>query len=709
MTGNRLKAIPQRVGNLSADAELDFSQFKAILDSLVEGVIIFDAQGGILQMNSAAMRLHDMKSSDEIRWCLPEFMDICELYDMSGDLLPPERWPLRRVVDGETILEWEGRLRNKRTKNDRILFYSGMPVKDTNEKIILAVLTIRDITQRNRIEGELQQLNEQLEEKVIRRTEELANTVTVLQGEVARRKLAVQKLRERQRTLDGFFRHTITPLAFMDRDFNFIRVNDAYAGIEGRPPRDFRGINHFNLYPDPENHMIFSRVVQTKQPYRALSKPFTYACNPEQGESYWDWQLTPLMDKSGEVRFLVLNLQDVTKRQAALKNLEEQTRQLRSLAHQLSEAEERERQRLAEILHDDLQQSLAATKLHLGIIAESVRGDPGAEILMGKLHSCIDDAIAKSRSLSHELSPLTLRHRGLLEALYLMADQMKKNHRLTVDLSIHETAEPKESSVGIFLFRAAQELLFNVVKHARTRSAHLKITRQKKNIMLIVSDRGKGFDPEKLRFADDKDPGFGLLNIRERSQWLGGKMVIESAPGCGSRFTLIVPDGVSDSGEISAGTESLTISDYDREAPMPEKKDAKEPLRRKVRVLLVDDHKVMREGLAFLLSRCPDIEVVGQAGNGRKGIEEVSRLHPDVVLMDISMPVMDGLEATAQIKSMWPETKVIILSMYGETQMSQRSVEAGADLFLSKAGSLDELVSAICSFHIERMPLFSAT
>lgn len=109
MTGNRLKAIPQRVGNLSADAELDFSQFKAILDSLVEGVIIFDAQGGILQMNSAAMRLHDMKSSHEIRWCLPEFMDICELYDMSGDLLPRNVglfdawWTVKRSWSGKGV------------------------------------------------------------------------------------------------------------------------------------------------------------------------------------------------------------------------------------------------------------------------------------------------------------------------------------------------------------------------------------------------------------------------------------------------------------------------------------------------------------------------------------------------------------------------------------------------------------------------------
>jgi signal transduction histidine kinase/ActR/RegA family two-component response regulator len=598
MTGDTSEAVMRRIGQMSSGAGLGLPWFRAVLDSLDEGVVIYDARGRVLEMNSAAQQIHRLESSDEAG--LPGFIDACEVCDMTGDLLPVEKQPLGRVLAGETIFDW--------------------PVCD----------------------------------------------------------------------------------------FNFIRVNEAYAGIEGKVPREFRGKNHFDLYPDPENHALFRQVVETKQPYRVLSRPFTYPRNPERGVTYWDWQLTPLLDPSGEVKFLVLNLQDVTRRQAALKNLEEQTRQLRSLAHQLSEAEERERQRLAEILHDDLQQSLAATKLHLGIIAQSVQHDPGAEALMGKLHACIDDAIAKSRSLSHELSPLTLRHRGLLEALVLLADQMKKNHRLTVEVSTDDAAEPKEASVGIFLFRAAQELLFNVVKHARTQSAHLKIAREGKNITLTVSDRGKGFDPEKLRFADDEDPGFGLLNIRERSQWLGGTMFIESRPGRGSRFTLVVPDGDSGASEISSDAEGPALSAGSRQAPSGKEEVKKTPCR-KVRVLLVDDHKVMREGLAFLLSRCPDIEVVGQAGNGRKGIEEASRLRPDVVLMDISMPVMNGLEATAQIKSLWPETKVIILSMYGQAQMEQASVEAGADLFLSKTGSLDELVSAICSFNSTRLPSCSAS
>jgi len=103
-------------------------------------------------------------------------------------------------------------------------------------------------------------------------------------------------------------------IAYLDRDFRFVRVNRAYAEAYGKTPEFFVGKNHFELYPDEENERIFRRVVETGEPYVAYEKPFVYAHNPERGVTFWDWSLQPVLEDDGTVSSLVLGLVDVTRR-----------------------------------------------------------------------------------------------------------------------------------------------------------------------------------------------------------------------------------------------------------------------------------------------------------------------------------------------------------------------------------------------------------
>ena len=112
-----------------------------------------------------------------------------------------------------------------------------------------------------------------------------------------------------------------------------------------------------------------------------------------------------------------------------------------------------------------------------------------------------------------------------------------------------------------------------------------------------------------------------------------------------------------------------------------------------VRVLIVDDQVSTRQGLQALFALTPGVQVVGEAGNGREAIELVADRHPDVVVMDVQMPVMDGLEATRQIKSKWPKVRVVALSMYAEYQ--QQVLAAGADESLLKGSPTEVLLSAV--------------
>ena len=120
---------------------------------------------------------------------------------------------------------------------------------------------------------------------------------------------------------------------------------------------------------------------------------------------------------------------------------------------------------------------------------------------------------------------------------------------------------------------------------------------------------------------------------------------------------------------------------------------------RKIRVLVVDDHTIVRDGICALLALAPDIEVVGEAENGRGALDKVRQLAPDVVLMDMAMPVMDGLEATRRIRKEFPGTKVLVLTQYTEKEYIFPIIEAGAQGFLSKTAASSELTLGIRAVH----------
>lgn len=127
-----------------------------------------------------------------------------------------------------------------------------------------------------------------------------------------------------------------------------------------------------------------------------------------------------------------------------------------------------------------------------------------------------------------------------------------------------------------------------------------------------------------------------------------------------------------------------------------------------IRVLLCDDHRIITDGLKVLLASDPGMECVGVAENGAEALQAVEHVQVDVVLMDLDMPVLDGLAATERLKAKWPQVKVIILSMHDEAAMVQRMMELGADGYLVKNCGRDELLLAIRDVHAGRKHFGSA-
>ena len=115
-----------------------------------------------------------------------------------------------------------------------------------------------------------------------------------------------------------------------------------------------------------------------------------------------------------------------------------------------------------------------------------------------------------------------------------------------------------------------------------------------------------------------------------------------------------------------------------------------------IRVLLVDDHMVVRSGLSTVLSVFDDLKLVGEAGDGEEAVRVCERLQPDVILMDLLMPKMDGVTAIKAIKTRWPQIQIIALTSFKEKEYVEGALKAGANGYLLKDVSAEELVNAIC-------------
>jgi DNA-binding NarL/FixJ family response regulator len=116
---------------------------------------------------------------------------------------------------------------------------------------------------------------------------------------------------------------------------------------------------------------------------------------------------------------------------------------------------------------------------------------------------------------------------------------------------------------------------------------------------------------------------------------------------------------------------------------------------KRIRILLADDHAVVRQGFRMILGAQPDMEIVGEAGNGREAVELAERLKPEVVVMDVSMPELNGIEATRRLAASLPHTRVLALSMHKDSVYVREILRAGARGYLLKDSVADDLVSAV--------------
>ncbi len=628
---------------------------QAILDAAPAGVVVADGKGRILLASAAAQQILGSPITGDAH--APASGYSLSLPDGSP---VPDGLPLAQALEGRTVAGTEI-LVTLPDGGRTIILASATPLRTPQGAIWGAVTVFQDISRRKQAEHALQESEA--------RFRQLADAMPQLVW-------------------------TAEPDGRVD--YYNVRYRE-YRGIAPSADGGFSWAPVLHADDVAATAAAWNRALKLGEMYQIEHRV-------QRADGSYSWHLSraiPIFDKQGRIIKwfgTATDIGSVKEAEQELRRLNEtleqrvsertglavaRSRQLQALAVELIEAEERERRRIARMLHDDLQQLLAGARLLLQSVSEELPALPE----LADVQRLLEESIHKARRLSHELSPVVLHHSGLIPALEWLSRQMRDQFGLEVRLDGDGGPAFESSPIKVFLFRAVQELLFNIVKHAGVKSARVHLAEAEDRLLITVSDEGRGFDPAVLE-SDTVTTGFGLLSLRERARYIGGSLMIVSGPGQGSRFCLKVP-------------RSLVAKEEPRrdKAEMESRSEAPagDTALGRTRVVFADDHKVMRQGLIRLITGQPDIEVVGEAANGREALELARQLRPNVVVMDVSMPEMDGIEATRRIKAELPDVRVIGLSMFEDELLARTMCQAGAEVFMSKTASSAELLKAIYS------------
>lgn len=665
-------ALRRSEGNLT-----DFFDNSAI------GLHWVGADGLVLRVNQAELDLLGYTREEYLGHHIAEFhADQAAIQDI-----------LARLSGGETLRNYEARLKCKDGSIRDVLISSNVLWEDA--QFIHTRCFTRDITERVRAEKALRESEE--------RYRSLFNSID-----------------------EGFcVVELLCDAHGKPADYRFVEVNPAFEKQSGL--RDMTGKRMLELAPDHEAYWcdVYGKVALTGEPVR-------FAGEAKELRRWFDVYAFRLGGQDSRKVAVLFN--DITERKQAEEairrvndeleaRVEDRTRdlvalqqRLRALAAEVNVTEQRERQRLATELHDYLAQLLALTKIKLAQAKQQPMAPPLAKAL-SDMQSIMDQALAYTRTLVAQLSPPLLSQFGLSIALRGLAEQMQQQD-LTVSLELERDSVSLPEDQSMLLFQSARELLINIVKHGKTNHARMSMTQTEGHVTILVTDQGAGFDPA-VAGQDQTGavPTFGLFSIRERMLALGGRLELVSAPGQGTTATLVLP--LTPKAVSAANAELGMLNDEVSSAsPMtgqqqaPTTKDAldakgehsefiiqnsafRAPAR--IRVLMADDHAMVRQGLRGLLDAYADIQIVGEAANGEEAVDLAGKLQPNVVLMDVNMPRMDGIEATRRIKQESPAVLVIGLSVQNVGHVGDAMAQAGAVLVLNKEAAVEDLYQTIQS------------
>ena len=358
--------------------------------------------------------------------------------------------------------------------------------------------------------------------------------------DITKRKQAEEALRESEERFRRAFENANVGMCLVDTEGRLTKVNSQMSEMFGYSQKELEAMT-VNDITHPEYVDISPKFIR-----RASSGEITHAEFEKQyfhkkGHLVWGQISSSVVrDVKGKTLYFISHVKDITELKKAEEERLTYQLQLQSLASELVLTEQRERRRLATDLHDSIGQLLAISKIKLSALGNvASAGDIAGDLK--EIRDLIAQVIEQTRSLVFELSPPVLYEFGIEAALEYLVERMQKLHDIRFEFVDDRQPKPLSEDLSVLPFRAVQELLVNVVKHARARNARTFIETKDEKIRITVEDDGVGFDISEIDSHIGRAGKFGLFSIRERLNHLGGHFDIASKPGHGTQVSLAAP------------------------------------------------------------------------------------------------------------------------------------------------------------------------
>jgi two-component system NarL family sensor kinase len=393
----------------------------------------------------------------------------------------------------------------------------------------------------------------------------------------------------------------------------------------------------------------------------------------------------------GDVPMICAVATEMTELLAANETLRATEQSLRNLSGRLLQLQDEERRRIARDLHDITGQKIAAAAMSLNWLSKNAQ--EGSKEQREKVRECNDLVRAigdEVRTLSYLLHPPLLDECGLSSALMWYAEGFEKRSGIRVKLELPSDFPRLCVDAETALFRVVQESLTNVHRYSGGSDAVIRLKTEAEEVRLEVIDHGKGLlkDIPQSGNGGGKSLGVGIPGMRERIRQLGGRLEVQSN-GKGTRISATLPVGV-----VPVELQTNAAANGNGRAEYGSDKH-RATVGSKKTVLVADDHEVMRRGVVQLIEAQGEWAVVGEAMEGREAIEKTCELHPDIVILDVNMPGLGGLNAATQILRECPNTRILFFTVHDSRQVVREIMNVGAHGYLSKARAGNDLIDAI--------------
>ena len=359
--------------------------------------------------------------------------------------------------------------------------------------------------------------------------------------DVTERRATEEAIRQSERQMALVLDNTGEIIAYHNTSHCIQWANKAYLKATALSLEELKGRKCYEAWGLDRlcNHCPVTKAMQTGEPCEAELTPQNQEHWPSDQGS-WLSRAAPVKDSTGAIVGAIEIAYDITDRKQAEELVKAYQQRLRSLGAKVAVAEEQERRRIAAGLHDNVVQALALAKIKLeGLAARKPAAQISQAIL--EIRGLVDQSVHDARSLLFDLSPVALYELGFEPAVESLLERIQATHGLATSFRTDDLPKPMTNDVRVVLFRGFREVLQNVVKHAQARSVGVSVGREDETVLVEVQDDGVGFDTEKVLSIHEEAGGFGLFDVRERLDYLGGSLSIQSEPGKGTTATLRAP------------------------------------------------------------------------------------------------------------------------------------------------------------------------